>query len=148
MDIRTLSNNECSHLLTAHRVGFLACSKAGQPYVIPIHYAYADTHIYAFSMPGKKIDWMRANPLVSLLVDQRGEGRGWKSVIAEGRYEELPDHTDHKVARDHAWALLSKHNDWWEPGALKPVEFSISDHSQHVFFRILVDRVSGREATG
>lgn len=147
MHVRTLSNNECTHLLTANWMGFLACSKKDQPYIVPIHYAYADAHIYAFSMPGRKIEYMRANPLVSMLVDRRGEGRGWTSVLAEGRYEELPDRIGHKVALDHAWSLLSKHNDWWEPGALKPVELPISDHSQHVFFRILVDRVSGRQTT-
>lgn len=147
MEVHTLSNIKCTQLLVDNWVGFLGCSQEGQPYVVPIHYAYADAHIYAFSMPGKKIEWMRSNPLVSLLVERRGEGRSWKSVIAEGRYEELPDRTGDKVARDHAWFLLSKHFDWWEPGAIKPVEPPLSDYSPHIFFRIFVDSVSGREAT-
>lgn len=50
-------------------------------------------------------------------------------------------------ARDHAWSLLSKHFDWWEPGGLKPDMPPVSDHSPpHVFYRILVEHVSGREA--
>jgi nitroimidazol reductase NimA-like FMN-containing flavoprotein (pyridoxamine 5'-phosphate oxidase superfamily) len=43
-------------------------------------------------------------------------------------------------------SLLSEHDDWWEPGALKPIIPPVSDHSPHVFFRILAEQISGREA--
>ena len=146
MQILTLSTLECTKLLTANRLGRLSCAKDGQPYVVPIYFAYAQNNLYAFSMPGKKIEWMRANPLVSILVEERGQGREWKSVVVDGRYEELPDRISYKVDRDRAWSLLSQHEDWWEPGALKPVMPPLSDHSDHVFFRIHVDQISGREA--
>jgi nitroimidazol reductase NimA-like FMN-containing flavoprotein (pyridoxamine 5'-phosphate oxidase superfamily) len=146
MQIRTLSTLECTKILTANRVGRLACAKDGQPYIAPIYYAHADNHLYAFSMLGKKIDFMRSNPLVSVQVDERGAGRGWKSVIVDGRYEELPDRLGHKVQRDHAWAVLSKYSDWWEPGALKPIEAPAQDHTPYIFFRIFIAEVSGREA--
>lgn len=147
MLIRTLSTLECTKLLTANRLGRLACAKDGQPYLVPLYYAHADNHLYAFSMPGKKIDWMRANPLVCVQVDEHGLGRGWRSVVVDGRYEELPDRVGHKVERDHAWSVLSKHANWWEPGALKPVVPAISDGVPHVFFRIFIGEVSGREAS-
>ncbi|TPL94519.1 pyridoxamine 5'-phosphate oxidase family protein [Mesorhizobium sp. B2-3-11] len=146
MLIRILSVLECTKFLTANRVGHLACAKDGHPYLVPIYYAHADNHLYAFSMPGKKIEWMRANPLVSVQVGEQGEGRRWKSVVVEGRFEELPDRIGHKLERDHAWAMLSKHSNWWEPGALKPVMPLVSDSAPHVFFRLLVQQVSGREA--
>ncbi len=44
-----------------------------------------------------------------------------ENVVADGRYGELPDRIGHKVERDRAWSALSKHVDWWEPGALKPI---------------------------
>ena len=75
------------------------------------------------------------------------QGRGWKSVIVDGRFEELPDQIGHKLQRDHAWSVLSKHADWWEPGALKPVIPPASHSLPHVFFRILVEEMSGREAS-
>jgi nitroimidazol reductase NimA-like FMN-containing flavoprotein (pyridoxamine 5'-phosphate oxidase superfamily) len=71
-----------------HRVARLACAKDGQPYVVPIYFPYADSHLYAFSVPGKKIEWMRGNPMVSLQVLEGGERREWKSVVVDGRYEE------------------------------------------------------------
>ena len=54
-----------------------------------------------FSLPGKKIDWMRLNPLVSVSVVERERepAREWKSVIVDGRYEELPDRIGHKAER-------------------------------------------------
>jgi nitroimidazol reductase NimA-like FMN-containing flavoprotein (pyridoxamine 5'-phosphate oxidase superfamily) len=132
----------------------LACAKDGRPYVVPFNYAYADNHLYAFSLPGKKIDWMRLNPLVSVSVveiveREREPAREWKSVIVDGRYEELPDRTDHKAEHDHAWSLLSRrggYEDWSEPGDLKPGTPPQSDPSAYVFYRILIDQVSGREA--
>lgn len=146
MLILTLNKTECENLLAENRVGRLACAKDGQPYLVPVYYAYAKNYLYAFSMPGKKIDWMRANPLVSVLIEDRGQGREWRSVVVDGSYEELPDVIGHKREREHAWSLLSKHANWWEPGGLKPVMPPSSGHSAHVFFRISVDQVSGREA--
>jgi nitroimidazol reductase NimA-like FMN-containing flavoprotein (pyridoxamine 5'-phosphate oxidase superfamily) len=146
MWIRTLSASECLQVLAAHNVARLACAKDGRPYLVPIYYAYADKALHAFSIPGKKIEWMRANSMVSVLVESQGQGRQWKSVIADGRYEELPERIGYKRQRDHAWSLLSKHANWWEPGALKPVTPPISDDAAHIFFRIVVEEMSGREA--
>ncbi len=146
MRIRSLSTLECTNVLNANRLGCLGCAKDGHPYVVPFYFAHHDNHLYAFSMAGKKIDWMRENSLVSVQVDERGAGREWESVIVDGRYEELPDRIGYKVERDRAWSVLSKHVDWWEPGALKPVTPPISDRSPHVFFRISVEELSGRRA--
>ncbi|WP_309667860.1 pyridoxamine 5'-phosphate oxidase family protein [Tabrizicola sp.] len=142
MLIRTLGKLECTKVLAENRLGHLACAREGRPYVVPIYFGYEGNCLYAFSMPGKKIEWMRASPVVSVLVEERGRGREWKSVIVDGNYEELPD----RFQRNRAWALLSKYYDWWEPGAFKPVTPLMADHSDHVFFRILIDQLSGREA--
>jgi len=89
---------------------------------------------------------MRSNPLVAVLVEQRGKGQEWRSVLAEGRYEELADRIGYKRQRDYAWSLLSKHANWWEPGALKPESPVASEDQNHVFFRIIIEQLSGREA--
>ena len=144
MIIRNLTDAECTEVLASNRLGHLACARDGQPYVVPIHYAYADDHLYAFSLSGKKIDIMRANPLVSMLVETRRED-GWRSVIADGRYEELPDEIGHKRERDHALQVLGRHADWWEPGSLKPM-LPVARHAREAFFRIAIDKMTGREA--
>jgi nitroimidazol reductase NimA-like FMN-containing flavoprotein (pyridoxamine 5'-phosphate oxidase superfamily) len=146
MWIRSLNTSECTEVLSLQRFAHLACAMNAQPYVVPIYCVYADKALYAFSMPGRKIECMRANPLVSVLVEQHLQGREWRSVVAEGRYEELPDRIGYKRQRDHAWSLLSKHANWWDPGALKPLAPEPSDATRAVFFRILIEQMSGREA--
>ena len=103
-----------------------------------------DAHLYAFSAARRRMDASQSQVSIQ---DEHGQGRGWRSVVVDGRYEELPDRMGHKLQRDHAWSLLSKHSDWWEPGALKPVVPPVSDKTPHVFFRILIEQVSGREAS-
>lgn len=145
MRVRTMSALECTQFLEAHRLGHLACSLDDQPYVVPVYYAHRNNNLYSFSRPGKKIDIMHKNPRVSLQVEEFAEGRAWKSVIVQGRFEELPDRIGSKIERDEAWSLLSKHANWWEPGGLKPVAEPTTDHSDHLFYRVAIDEVSGRE---
>ncbi|WP_377907446.1 pyridoxamine 5'-phosphate oxidase family protein [Aminobacter ciceronei] len=147
MWVRSLSTLDCSKILARSHFGHLGCSKDGRPYVVPFYFCYSDSRLYAFSMPGKKIDFMRANPCVCVLVDERGSGREWRSVLVDGRFEELKGDTpQNKIDQEHAWNLLSKHVNWWEPGGLKPDQRPIAQHSSHLFFRICVEQVSGREA--
>ena len=60
-----------------------------------------------------------------------------------GRYEELPDLIGWKQQREHAWSLLSRHAQWWEPGGLKPI---LEAPAPHLFYRIIMDEITGRHA--
>jgi len=142
-----MSEADCRRFLEEHRLARLCCALDDRPYAVPIHYAFRNHFIYSFSMPGRKIEAMRKNPRVALLVDELGSNRGWKSVVAEGTYEELPDRIGSKIERDHAWSLLSQHANWWEPGALKPERVVPSGDTDHIFYRISIDTMSGREAS-
>lgn len=146
MIIRELSASQCGQVLATNRVARLACSRGDEPYVVPINYAFLEGSAYAFTVPGMKLDIMRSNPRVALLVEDHGARLGWISVVATGRFEELPDRIGHKLDRDRAWALLSQHADWWQPAALKPIEPPVADQTRHVYFRIHIDRMTGREA--
>lgn len=144
MIVKELTEQECAQTLMASSFGHLACAKDNSPYVVPITFAFADNSIYSFSLMGQKIDWMRRNPEICLQVDDFGQDRGWKSVIVYGWFEELPDRIGSKRERDRAWSLLSKDARWWEPGGLKPV--TTAGASSHVFYRIRIDRLTGRQA--
>jgi nitroimidazol reductase NimA-like FMN-containing flavoprotein (pyridoxamine 5'-phosphate oxidase superfamily) len=76
MTLRDMSQAECMSTLEESRFGHLACSKDGQPYVVPIYFAYEKGVAYSFSMPGRKIDWMRENDKVCLQVDRMLGGKG------------------------------------------------------------------------
>ena len=143
MIITEMDRTGCMALLRSSRHGRLACAKDGQPYVVPITFAEEGNYLYGFSLVGQKVLWMRENPKVCVQVDEFGETRGWRSVVVYGRYEELPDRIGWKTQREHAWSLLSREADWWEPGGIKPVP---EPPTPHLFYRIIIDDVSGRQA--
>ena len=146
MVIRELTPHECRKLLSSSRLGRLACTKDNVPYVVPIHFAFSEMHLYSFSMPGQKIDWMRANPNVCLQVDEFTDGRQWMSVVVNGVFEELPDRVGSKQEREQAWSHLQKHANWWEPGGLKPFSQPLASASSHLFYRIGIGTLTGRQA--
>ncbi|WP_160003224.1 pyridoxamine 5'-phosphate oxidase family protein [Rhizobium sp. 18055] len=146
MTLREINPAECYGILEKARFGHLACCKDGQPYIAAIYFAFSGGTAYSFTMPGKKLDWMRANDKVCLHVDQRLVGGGWTSVVVEGRFEEFPDSETWRNERLHAWSLLQAHTDWWEIGSMKPHELPMLTESPHVFYGIAVTSVSGRGA--
>ena len=78
--------------------GRIACSLNDRPYVVPISYVYADGCIYAYSTLGRKVMIMREQPLVCFEVEEIDGPTSWRSVIVEGRYEELVDEAERKDA--------------------------------------------------
>lgn len=144
MKVENVSTDIATAILRRGHLAHLACASENQPYLVPLAYAYDAGSIYVFSMPGQKVDWMRGNPKVSVLVEEHEPGRMWQSVLVEGTYEELTDTPQHKLALDRAWMLLARHASWWEPGGLRPGPQTIADHSPHLFFRINVGSITGR----
>jgi len=145
MFLKEMTPAECATVLSAARVGRLACVQENRPYVVPIYFAFADHHLYSFSMEGKKITWMRQNPHVCLQVDSM-RNREWRSVVVYGCYEELADDERWRSERRHAWELLQRQANWWEPGALRPIQQAATAHSGHLFYRIRIESLTGREA--
>ena len=151
MAIREMSREECLRVLAGARLARLACAHEGQPYVVPVYLAYhappgGEACLYGFTTLGQKIEWMRANPLVCVEVDEVAAYDQWVSVIALGRYEELPETPggdDERLRaqerprrvgeapcigeampetrecedeRLRAWQVLKTHPVWQEPG--------------------------------
>jgi len=88
---RNLSQQECKALLKQNYIGRLAYISAGSPHIVPITYSYnSDTNtIVSYSSEGHKIQEMRNNIIVCLAVDEIASISNWKSVLAQGTYEEL-----------------------------------------------------------
>ena len=94
--IRVLPAEGIEELLRTAIVGRIACCGHGavgdgRPYVVPLAYGYDGTAIYAHSGPGRKLDLMRAEPRVTFEVDEAQASDRWRSVIAEGTFEEIDD---------------------------------------------------------
>lgn len=142
MLINEIPDKECREILARATVGRLACSHQDQPYVIPIYLAYDDGWIYVFATFGKKIEWMRENPKVCVEIEEVAAQSQWVSIIANGRYEELPE-PQFTQERAHARKLLEKRHHWWL-NAMAERRMSSPDQSvEPIFFRIHVDSVTG-----
>lgn len=147
MLIREMTTKECSDLLVRKGFGRLACSFDSQPYIVPINFVVEGANLYAFSTLGQKIEWMRANPLVCVETDEVLDHLHWKSVIAFGHYEELPDLRRWKAERQRAHNLLQRRPMWWQPAYVSTTNHGQLHSLEPVFYRIRVDEISGHEAS-
>ena len=146
MFIHEMSRPECQEMLDRTNVGRLACTHDNQPYVVPINFAFGGSYLYGFTTLGQKVEWMRSNPLVCFEVDEVTNQNQWSSIVAFGRYEELPDEPDYAEARKRAHALLQKRAMWWEPAYISQ-EHRDQPHSlTPIFYRIRIDSVTGHRA--
>jgi len=148
MFIHDMTREECIQTLKGWGFGRLGCAHDNQPYIVPIYFACNNPYLYAMSTTGKKIDFMRVNPLVCVECDEIVSHDEWSSVIVFGRYEELPDLSEFSRARAEALDLLTKRSAWWwEPACLCDDHRDTPHSCTPVPFRIHIDSVSGRRAT-
>lgn len=96
--IGVLGAEEIEAVLHRNRIGRLGVSANDRPYVVPINYGYDGCYIFGFSGPGRKLDIMREQPLVSFLVDEIEGPTTWRCVIIEAVFEELTDEEDRRIA--------------------------------------------------
>jgi nitroimidazol reductase NimA-like FMN-containing flavoprotein (pyridoxamine 5'-phosphate oxidase superfamily) len=89
--IGILTPDEIERTLGRSKLGRIGCSTQDRPYVVPITYAYLDGCVYAYSALGRKIRVMREQPNVCFEVEEIDGPSSWRSVIAEGEYEEVPE---------------------------------------------------------
>lgn len=135
--IHVLPPDGIEALLRTAVVGRIACCAHGavgdgRPYLVPLAYGYDGEAVYAHSGPGRKLDLMRAEPRVTFEVDEADAPDRWRSVIAEGEFEEIAD----PAARERALRLL-----YPPPAAIPDLG------SQTVVFRIRLTARSGRFET-
>jgi nitroimidazol reductase NimA-like FMN-containing flavoprotein (pyridoxamine 5'-phosphate oxidase superfamily) len=134
--IHELPAEGIEQLLRTAIVGRIACcghgkTGDGRPYLVPLAYGYDGAAIYAHSGPGRKLDLMRAEPRVTFEVDEAEAPDRWRSVIAEGTFEEISG----PGGRAAALAVI------YGPGAVPSLG------SQTTVFRIRLTARSGRYET-
>lgn len=91
--IFVLGEDGIEALLRTALVGRIACCQhdEGRPYLVPLAYGYDGESAYAISGPGRKLAIMREQPLVTFEVDEATAEDRWRSVIADGEFEEITD---------------------------------------------------------
>ena len=147
MHIEELTRKASLDFLAGSRLGRLACANQSQPYVTPFYFAYHDHWIYSFSSVGQKIEWLRANPLACVEVDEITNFENWTSVVVSGRYMELTKTVEGQAIRDLAYKLLQQNQLWWEPGYARTVIHGTPRPLHPVYYRLSIDEISGHKAT-
>ncbi len=136
---RILSEVEARNMIADGKIGRLGCVDNGEPYVVPINYVFADGSIYSHSLPGRKIDAMKAHPRACLQLDEIANDFEWRSVIAYGNFEEIRVPSDRRSILSKLLARFP---------LLTPVESVMAQDASapdSVVFRIVVDRITGVE---
>jgi nitroimidazol reductase NimA-like FMN-containing flavoprotein (pyridoxamine 5'-phosphate oxidase superfamily) len=123
--------------LRGQRIARLGCHAGGVTYVVPLIYAYDDGAVVAVTTEGRKTAMLRENRRVCVEVDEYDvDGRGsWRSVIAQGTYEELAGD-----AVEAALALLRERFARSAGRAAEPRPLG----PDVVVLRVRLDEVSGR----
>jgi len=135
--MRALLEEEARSLLKSAKVGRLGCVDNGEPYIVPINYLFADDSIYSHSLPGRKLEALRAHPRACLQVDEIEDDFNWRSVIAFGNFEEIRVVSDRRSILNK---LLLRFP------LLTPVESVMAKDAaapDSVVFRIRIDRITG-----
>jgi nitroimidazol reductase NimA-like FMN-containing flavoprotein (pyridoxamine 5'-phosphate oxidase superfamily) len=132
-----MSEAEARNLIAAGKVGHLGCIAGGEPYVVPINYLFSDGSIYSHSLPGLKIEALRAQPRACLQVGEIQDDFAWRSVIAFGNFEEV------RAPSDRTYVLNRLLNRF---PLLTPVESAAAQDAgalDIIVFRIQIDRITG-----
>lgn len=100
VEVEEMSEADSKKLLRRAGYGHLGCVREAQPYVVPIHYAYNEPHVYIYTTEGKKTEIIEDNPKVCLQVEEVTDEGNWQSVIVTGDAVPLTTKKEITRARD------------------------------------------------
>jgi nitroimidazol reductase NimA-like FMN-containing flavoprotein (pyridoxamine 5'-phosphate oxidase superfamily) len=135
MNLDKLEDTDARAILSEGSLGRLGCVASGWPYVVPVNYFFDGKDIYIHTLPGKKVEALRANPRACLQVDEIKDSYNWRSVIAYGIFEEVSNEETREDVLTRLYSRLPH---------LTPVESQlVKGMSGTIVFRIRVEDVTG-----
>ena len=142
IEVKELSEDEISELLKRTGYGHLACSRDGEPYIVPIHFAYDDGEIYVYTTEGKKYEIIKKNPRVCLQAEHVVDNENWQSVIVDGEAVQIEDEKE----RERAMKLITAVNPTLTPAvSIRWMDSWVRENIE-VIYRIRPLRTSGRRS--
>jgi nitroimidazol reductase NimA-like FMN-containing flavoprotein (pyridoxamine 5'-phosphate oxidase superfamily) len=132
-----LDASEIEQVLRTHQIGRLGVTGGGRVYVVPVSYGYDGASVYIVSHEGLKVQLMRANPAVCFEVEEVTSPAEWRSVIAQGTFEEIHD----EVERARALSIIASQGPAPLPPSLAPY---LDGPGRVVIYRIRLGEKTGR----
>ena len=147
MLITKMRSRECRKMLSRLSFGRLACASNNRPYIVPLYYSFDADRLCCFSTLGRKIEWMRLNPLVCVQVDEISAHDEWTSIVVLGQYVEIPNGREFAKSREQIRTLLEKRSLWWQSGYTASQVRRKLKPPISVFFFIRIEQITGLRAT-
>lgn len=139
-----LTESEIENLFLTQAVGRIGCHLNGLTYVVPVTYIYENNSIIGHIREGLKVKIMRENPAVCFEIDEVKDMSNWKSVIAQGMYEEIQGDEAYTAFRN----FFEKIRHLLPSSTAHPHEkvqnIRITDIRESIIFRIRITEKSGR----
>lgn len=121
--------------LAARNLGRLGCCLNNVPYVVPVFYLLEDDSLYIHTLPGRKVEMLRANPQACLQVDAIDDVYHWRSVLVDGVYEEVNEPEERERLLTQFYRELPNHS---------PVESKMNHYANNcIVFRLRIKKLSG-----
>ncbi|WP_405575751.1 pyridoxamine 5'-phosphate oxidase family protein [Winogradskyella sp. Asnod2-B02-A] len=145
---RVLNEKESIALLMLNYIGNISYIYREKPFVVPITYFFdfANNVIIGYSAEGHKINAMRKNNHVSLIVSDVESINDWKSVLAHGTFQELSGSA--AKAKLHQFSLGVKdliiNKEHRKLDYLSEFSSKIDKNKMPVVFQINVNEITGR----
>jgi uncharacterized protein len=144
--VEDLSNEEILQVLKTNFLGRLGLHDGDKTYVIPTNYVYDGKFILCHAVEGAKIKIMRQYPSVCFEVEEIKSFTNWRSILAQGWYQELTEERDRynamKSCVDHGLHIKVPHNALESRAAL--ADTGMSRTERPVIYRIVITELSGK----
>jgi nitroimidazol reductase NimA-like FMN-containing flavoprotein (pyridoxamine 5'-phosphate oxidase superfamily) len=143
MLITKIRGRECREILTRLGYGRLACACNNRPYIVPLYFVFDVDRLCCFSTLGRKIEWMRENPLVCVEAEEVRSHDDWATVVVLGKYTEIPNTREYAKGRERVRSLLQKRSLWWQSG-YSAIQARRRGHAPiPVFYSIKIEEMTG-----
>ena len=146
--LKNLEIDDCLKVLGNNYIGRLGYIFGQTPYIIPITYFHdADTKsIISYSANGHKLHAMRQYNKVTLQVDEIESLQNWKSVLVQGRFEELTGSDAKLYIRRFAHAVreLMERKGLMVPKFIKDFSNALDNRGVPIVYRLVINNIVGK----
>ncbi|HZI19792.1 MAG TPA: pyridoxamine 5'-phosphate oxidase family protein [Pyrinomonadaceae bacterium] len=142
-EVTEMGREEMEALLRGARYGHLGCARDGQPYVVPMSFAYEGGAVYLFTTEGTKTEYMAANHEVCFQVEEVEDETRWRSVMLSGRAERLTA----AAAVERAMQLLTARNPRLAPALSETRIGGWKRPTRIAVYRIRAEALYGRKTS-
>ncbi len=144
--VEELSKEEMIQVLRTNFIGRLGLHDGHKNYIIPTNYVYDGKFILCHAVEGNKIKVMRQYPAVCFEVEEIRDFTHWRSILAQGWYQELTEERDRYHAMksfvDRGLQLKLPHS---FTEAAPVGHFALPNRMERpVIYRIVITEITGK----